>query len=101
MKKQSTNFDRIMAGLTEAVAIAGGEADPATYRVHVPTEIDVKALRKRLGLTQAQFSARYGFKPGNVRNWEQGHRRPTGSTRAFLTVIDRETEAVERALNLA
>jgi putative transcriptional regulator len=91
-------FDKIKAGLEGAIAIARGEADPATYRVHVPAEIDVKAIRNKLGMSQAQFAASFGFGLDAVQNWEQGRRRPEGAARAFLKVIEREPEAVRRAL---
>lgn len=85
----------------QAAAIARGEADPATYRVHVPADIDVKAIRAGLGLTQAEFAASYGFPIGTLRDLEQGRARPDASTRAYLLVISREPEAVQRALNAA
>ena len=50
-------FDKIKAGLEDAIAIARGEADPATYRVHVPAEVDVKAIRRKLGMSQAAVRA--------------------------------------------
>jgi putative transcriptional regulator len=64
----------------------------------VPEEIDVAAIRKRLGLSQAEFAGRFGFKLDALHNWEQGRRRPDGAARAFLRVIEREPEAVRRAL---
>ena len=91
-------FDKIKAGLEDAIAIAHGEADPATYRVHVPDEIDVKAIRRKLGMSQARFAASFGFALDAVQNWEQGRRRPEGAARAFLKVIEHEPEAVQRAL---
>ena len=94
----TTLGSRLIQSAREAVAIAKGEADPATYRVHVPTELDVAAIRKALGLTQAAFAARYGFPVGTLRDLEQGRARPDASTRAYLTVISREPEAVQRAL---
>lgn len=94
-------YSKIKAGLEDAIAIVRGEADPSTYRVHVPHEVDVKALRKRLGLTQQDFSLRFGFNVARVRDWEQGRSRPDGAMRAYLIVIDRETKAVERALTAA
>ncbi len=90
---------RILEGAREALAIARGEALPA--KVHIPPEIDTKAVRKRLGLTQDAFAKRYGFTVSQVRDWEQGRFSPTGATRAYLTVITRETEAVDRALHAA
>ncbi len=91
-------FGKIKAGLEDAIAIARGEADPSTYRVHVPFEIDVKAIRRKLGMTQAEFARSFGFGLDAVQNWEQGRRRPEGAARAFLKVIDREPDAVRRAL---
>lgn len=94
-------FDKIAAGLTDAIAIAEGQADPGSYRVHIPEDVDVVAIRKRLGLTQAQFATRYGFSLGRVRDWEQGRTAPEASQRILLTVLDREPEAVARALEPA
>ncbi len=91
-------FDKISAGLTEAVTISSGEAQPGTYRVHVPAELNVRAIRDKLGLSQEAFAARFGFPVGTVRDWEQGRRGPETSARVLLTVIDREPEAVQRAL---
>jgi len=65
---------------------------------HVPEEVDVAAIRKSLGLSQAEFALRFGFKLDAVQNWEQGRRRPEGAARAFLRVIEREPAAVQRAL---
>ncbi|MGH7034906.1 MAG: helix-turn-helix domain-containing protein [Stellaceae bacterium] len=56
------------------------------------------AIRKRLGLSQADFAVQFGFKLDAVQNWEQGRRRPEGAARAFLRVIEREPAAVQRAL---
>lgn len=63
-----------------------------------PRPEDIRALRKRLGLSQAGFAARYGFSVETIRNYEQGHRHPTGPARVLLRVIATEPEAVERAL---
>lgn len=94
-------FARIKAGLEEAVAIAKGEADPATYRIHVPSDLDVRPIRRKTGLTQAEFAERFGFGLARLRDWEQGRSKPDSALRAYLLVIDREHEAVERALTAA
>ena len=70
----------------------------AALRVHVPDEIDVRTIRKKLGMSQRQFAASFGFGLDAVQNWEQGRRRPEGAARAFLKVIEREPDAVRRAL---
>jgi len=50
-------------------------------------------------LSQQKFAARFGFALSALRNWEQGRRQPDPAARAFLRVIDREPEAVSRALS--
>jgi putative transcriptional regulator len=92
---------RLLQAAEEARAIARGEADPSTYKVHVPAEIAVKAIRQKLGMTQAEFSARYGFPLGTLRDWEQGKGKPDTSARVLLLVISKEPQAVERALHAA
>jgi putative transcriptional regulator len=59
----------------------------------------VKALRRRLGLSQQQFADRYGFSVETIRNYEQGHRQPQGPARVLLEVIASEPDAVTRALS--
>lgn len=94
-----TNFDRIMSGLGEVLDIVEGRAEPG--RVRVPAEIDVKAIRANIGLTQAEFAALFGFSVAAVRDWEQRRRRPEATARILLTVIAKEPEAVQRALEVA
>jgi len=93
--------ESIRRGLEEAVAYAEGKADASGYRVHVPDEIDVKAIRAKLGMTQEEFAGRFGFSIKTLRHWEQKQRVPEGPTRAYLLVIDRDPKAVQRALRKA
>jgi putative transcriptional regulator len=86
----------ILRGASQALAYARGARDG--FVAHVPTEVDVAAIRKRLGLSQGEFAAQFGFKLDALQNWEQGRRRPDGAARAFLRVIEREPDAVQRAL---
>ena len=92
---------RLLQAMDEANAIARGEADPATYRVHVPADVNVAKLRRKLKLTQPEFADRFGFNLASIRDWEQGRSKPTGAIRVYLKVIEREPEAVERALRVA
>ena len=92
---------RMLKSIQEGIDIVSGKGVPGTYRIRVPSEINVAALRKRLGLSQAEFSERFGFNPASVKDWEQGRASPTGPVRAYLKVIEREPKAVERALKSA
>jgi putative transcriptional regulator len=93
--------DSMIRGLEQAIAFAEGTGDPSQYAVHIPAEIDVRAIRGRLGMTQQEFAISFGFSVNTVRHWEQGRRVPEGPTRAYLMVIDREPEAVQKALRIA
>jgi putative transcriptional regulator len=55
-------------------------------------------VRKRLGLTQLEFSRRIDVSLDTIRNWEQGKRCPTGAARALLRVLDKAPEASLMAL---
>jgi DNA-binding transcriptional regulator YiaG len=66
-----------------------------------PAKVDVRAIREKLHLSQPEFAARFGFTAAAVRQWEQGRRQPHGPARVLLTIIDREPNAVRRALEAA
>jgi putative transcriptional regulator len=89
---------RLIAAADEALAIAQGEADPATYNMHVPADVDVRKIRKSLKLSQAEFAAQFGLSAATVRDWEQNRRRPEGAARVLLHVIKQEPDVVRRAL---
>ena len=93
------NGSKILRGLAAAISHAKGERSEAkSYVVRVPNEIDVRAIRQKLGLTQEAFALRFGVSLATLRHWEQGSRLPDGPARVLLTVIDREPELVRRAL---
>ena len=63
-----------------------------------PKSIDVKAIRKRVKMSQAEFSRTYGISKRALQEWEQGGRQPDSAARAYLTVIAKEPTVVRRAL---
>ncbi|HUB11625.1 MAG TPA: helix-turn-helix domain-containing protein [Acetobacteraceae bacterium] len=83
-----------------ARAFARGELREGCV-VHVPQAVDVKAIRGKLGLSQAAFALRYGFSVAAVRDWEQGRRQPEQAARVLLLVIDEAPQTVERVLRRA
>src|SRR5665213_3506927 len=92
-------FKDMMTGLDEVDAFLAGRA--TDYKVTVPAEVDVKVIRKKLSMTQARFSDTFGFSLDAVKHWEGGRRTPESSARAFLTVIERNPDAVIAALHPA
>lgn len=90
-------FEDMMKGLDQVESFLAGEK--TGYKVCVPAEVDVKAIRKQLNMTQARFSNTFGFSLDAVKHWEGGRRTPESSARAFLTVIARNPGAVIEALH--
>jgi putative transcriptional regulator len=88
---------KLIKSARQALAYARGEITKG-FVAHVPEEVDVKAIRLGLGLTQPKFSSRFGFYVRAVQEWEQKRRKPERSARILLQVIAREPEAVKRAL---
>ena len=91
----------IVTSLKQAIAWSGGEHVPVRLTtVRVPTT-NVRALRRRLRLSQVEFAVKFGFQPATLRTWEQGRTRPDGPARVLLAVIARHPDAVEDALRRA
>ena len=63
-----------------------------------PRPIDVKAIRRQVKMSQAEFSRAYGIGKRALQEWEQGGRQPDSAARAYLTVIAKEPAIVRRAL---
>jgi putative transcriptional regulator len=89
---------RIIESMKEAVAISRGTLPEETYRIHIPKQIDVKAIRQQMGLSQSAFANRFGLSLYTLRNWEQGKRQPDPAARAYLTVIEKAPDIVTKVL---
>jgi putative transcriptional regulator len=94
-----TQFEQMMDGLNDVEAFLAGEQEG--FKAYVPQEVDVKAIRNRLGMTQAKFSDTFGFSLDAIKHWEGGRRTPEAPARTLLTVIDKNPAAVLTALNPA
>jgi putative transcriptional regulator len=93
-------FDAMSEQERHRAAVSDPDSPPATEAQlararRVPT---VRALRKKLNLTQEEFAARFHLPLGTVRDWEQGAHRPDKAAQVLLTVIARDPDAVARAL---
>jgi len=90
-------FDKIAAGLGDAIAHANGE----TGRARVAAPIDVAAIRKRTGKTQDQFARAYHLPLGTVRDWEQSRSQPDAPARVLLALIKAEPAIIEQLVQRA
>lgn len=84
----------------ERAALSDPDAHPLTAadRRRMKRTPQIKVIRRALGLTQEEFAARYHIPLGTLRDWEQGRATPDQPTQAYLTVIARSPEGVQRAL---
>jgi putative transcriptional regulator len=85
----STAFDKIAAGLTDAIAFAEGDGSKG----RVVAGPDVKAIRAKTKLTQASFAAKLRVPVATVRDWEQHRRTPDAPARTLLAMVDADPTA--------
>jgi putative transcriptional regulator len=83
----------------------GGAADHAegsasSARVHVVDVPDVRAIRRKLHLSQQEFAQKYRIPIPTLRNWEQGGRQPDAPAAAYLHAIAMRPREISEALKL-
>jgi putative transcriptional regulator len=101
-KTESSDFgEGLLEGLREAVAWKRGELALETINIDPMPPVRVKAIRKAVAKSTREFERRFGVPAATMENWEQGRRKPDPTARVLLTVIEREPQAVERALHQA
>ena len=72
---------------------------PETLRQHVFTPLDISKVRRIFGMSQSQMALFLNVSARTLQNWEQGRREPTGAAQTLLRVMQKEPEAVKRALH--
>ena len=82
----------------EILAHLKGDARLPTRRIVLPDEVDVKRIRIKAGMSQAEFARAFCINPRTLQEWEQGRRKPDATSRAYLAVIAKNREAVLDAL---
>ena len=93
-------MDAMTAEERRAAAVADPDAKPLTSDdlARMTRTPQAQIIRRALGLSQEQFSARFHIPLGTLRDWEQGRKRPDSTARAYLRVIGRNPSAVAGAL---
>ena len=98
-KMKEPNFgEALLEGLREAVAWKRGDLALEVVNIDPMPPTRIRALRKRVARSAREVEMRFGIPAATVNNWEQGRRSPDPAARALLVVIEREPEAVLRAL---
>lgn len=93
----SKAFGSIKKGLQEAIAHQKRKA--RGVKAYTPSDIDVQALRKRIGLTHKEFASKLSVSPRTLRHWERGDRNPRRPALVLLRIIEKDDRTVLRALS--
>ena len=90
-------FQELLASVRQAGRIRRGAARPSRVTAFKPA--DIKAVRKKLRVSQSEFALMIGVNVSTLRNWEQGRRVPDGPALALLRVASKNPAAVAEALH--
>lgn len=90
--------ERVLHAAREARDHAAGKRGLIEHLPVVPDEVDVAAIRARSNLSQAKFAQRIGVSAATLKNWEQGHRRPSGPSLVLLALLSKNPRIVEETL---
>ena len=82
----------------EILAHVKGDAKLPARRIVLPDQVDVKRIRTKARMSQAEFARAFCINPRTLQEWEQGRRKPDATTRAYLAVIAKNRQAVLDAL---
>jgi putative transcriptional regulator len=95
---KESRFRQLAASLNEVRAhVDGGRFAGRITKVDLGGD-DIRALRKRSGMTQQQFATAFGIGLGTLQKWERGERRPSGAAKSLLRVMQANIPAVMKAL---
>ena len=89
---KTKDFKELLKSIDEARTIRAGKRKPSRVITFHPLE--VKAIRKRLHVSQPQFAHLIGVSAATLRNWEQGRTYPEGAARALLKIAAHRPDAV-------
>jgi putative transcriptional regulator len=104
-----TDWAQVAAKTDEEVARAA-ESDPDAQPLtsedlararRIPDHVDVREIRRKRRLSQAAFAQRYGFELALLQDWEKRRQPPDLYARILLAIIEKDPDAVERALAVA
>jgi putative transcriptional regulator len=99
---QEARLDVMTEDEINAAALSDPDAQPWSdedlARAKTGWGARIKLTRLKLGMSQAAFAEAFGFSLRALQEWEQGRAEPPEAIRSYLRVIDREPEAVKRAL---
>ncbi|MBI4352855.1 MAG: helix-turn-helix domain-containing protein [Candidatus Omnitrophica bacterium] len=95
---KNTDFKDLLKSIDELRAIHAHKQKPARI-IHF-NPIEVKAIRRKLHVSQPQFAHLIGVSPATLKNWEQGRTYPEGAARMLLAIAARRPDVILETLRL-
>src|SRR6266536_3097680 len=86
-RKTELGQSLVRAAEEMAAHVRGEIALPVRY-VKTISDVNVIAVRKKLGLSQSEFAGQFRINLRSLQDWEQGRREPESAVRAYLKVIE-------------
>lgn len=92
--------DDLVEAFQEMAAYLRGEVEAESYELpdDLITPERVKAIRRKVAASTKEFEQQFRISARTMESYEQGRRRPDAAMQALLRVIEREPDAVRRAL---
>ena len=91
MRKKA--FEELLASVRDMGRHSRGER-VAGIRVRAVRDPNVRAIRRKTGLSQSGFALLIGVNVRTLQNWEQGRTRPAGPARALLQIVAASPETI-------
>lgn len=88
----------VISGFEDAIAYSEGDKTRGIETLFTVPEVDVKAVRAEMNMTQEEFSNLFAIKIRTLQDWEQHRRRPTTPARILMAVIQQNPQSVKRTL---
>ena len=85
-------FNDLLESVKQMKAIRSRKMKPA--RITKLEKNEITQARHRLKMTQTQFATAFGISVSTLRNWEQGHRTPSGAAITLIKVARKHPKAV-------
>ncbi len=86
----------LLSNLKEAVKVVKGEKTATAYVVLSPA--DIKAIRRKVQMSQAVFARSFQLSLDTIKGWEQGKRKPDAAAANYLRMIQADPEHVQKTL---
>ena len=93
---KNSSFKKLLKSIDQARTIHIGKRKPS--RVFHVKPMNIKAIRQKWRVSQAQFAGLIGVSPATLKNWEQGRTYPEGAARVLLRVAEKRLDAIREAL---